>query len=352
MDIFPTAKLYIVSLMNDKKDGVIAGLVKIVLHLMSYLYRGALNAVDWSYLSGLKKEHDIPVPVISVGNITLGGTGKTPFTVYIADHFSATGKKPAVLMRGYGDDEHKMLSDTLPDIRVYPGRNRLKKSRDALKDGADLMILDDGYQHRKIRRDLNILLLDCPAPFGNGFLFPRGILREPVSAVKRADIVIITKSDSVDREQKDRIVNRVKGLVPGIPVLTAAHEPVSVSDITGNTYSLEVIRGKRICAVSGIADPGYFEFTIKKTGGIPSKYFRFPDHYCYSQRDIDRIYAGCLGANSELILVTGKDFVKMKTLDLSRVRDKLVVLNIKIEITEGEERLIAGLDSSLHGKGL
>jgi len=338
-------KLYMLSLMKDERGGFPAVVVKGVLRFLSWIYTAAVKIVDWAYRSGLRKEHKIAVPVVSVGNITLGGTGKTPFTVFLADHFLAVGRKPAVLARGYGGDESRMLRNELPDAPVFEGQDRVRNARLAVSDGRDILILDDGFQHRRIGRDLNILMLDATAMFGNGSMFPRGILREPVSSLKRADIFVLAKTDRIDTGRMRDIVRELERLKPGKPVILTRHRASFLSDVTGAAYSTDSLRGKKVVLLSGIVDPDYFAFLVEKEGAVIVARCDHADHHRYTQLDIDRIRVQCIKKNAEAIVVTGKDHVKLKELDISSIEDKLFILNIVIDIVEGKERLIAGLGS-------
>ncbi len=338
---------YIVSLMKDERARGADKAVKALLRLLSGLYALGVRSADWQYRSGMRSQRKVPVPVVSVGNITAGGTGKTPFTIYLADRFLSAGRKPAILIRGYGDDEHRMLAHELPDVPVFVGQDRVRSANAAVKKGLDVVILDDGFQHRRIRRDLDILLLDSAAPVGNGLLLPRGILREPVTSLKRADLIILTKSDRITREQKQGLIKRLSVLAPGVPVAVSRHKPVFFTDVTQKTYSPEYLSGKSICLVSGIADPDYFAWTIRGLGGVVADRLDLADHHVYQQSDVDRISARCLNDRIDAVAVTGKDYIKMRDLDLSAIEEKLFILHIAIEILEGEEEIIAGLDSSV-----
>ncbi|MFQ5953015.1 MAG: tetraacyldisaccharide 4'-kinase, partial [Candidatus Omnitrophota bacterium] len=152
-------KLYILSIMEDRRSGVFAALIKGLLRVLSWPYALAIRIVDWAYRSGFRRVHKIKdAPVISVGNITLGGTGKTPFTIFLANYLSSVGKKPAVLVRGYGKDERKMLRDELPDVAIFVGQDRVASALEAIRDKRDVLLLDDGFQHRKINRNVDIVL--------------------------------------------------------------------------------------------------------------------------------------------------------------------------------------------------
>jgi len=342
-------KTYVYKVMKNEERGFFVPVMRILLSLLSFLYAFGERIVGWMYDSGMLRMYKAPVPVISIGNITLGGTGKTPFTIFVADYFTDNGKKPAVLIRGYGDDEHRMLKDALPDIPVLVGRDRVKNAFKEVVRETDVLVLDDGYQHRRLERDLNILLLDCPNPFGNGHLCPRGILREPVSSIRRADMIVLTKADRMEESDRENIVQKINGLAPGVPVIISRHEPVCMRDVTGAVYSTDELSGKKICLVSGIADPEYFAHTVRACGGIIVEEITFGDHYGYAQQDVDRIFAKCFSSRVDMLLVTEKDHVKMKKLDLTRIEEKLYVLCVRIDIIDQKERFIAGLNSVISG---
>ncbi|MFH1552778.1 MAG: tetraacyldisaccharide 4'-kinase [Candidatus Omnitrophota bacterium] len=342
-------KLYILSLMKDERDGLFGVLIKGLLHFLSLVYALAISFVDWSYRSGLRRQHKIGVPVVSIGNITLGGTGKTPFAVFLADHFLNAGKKPAVLIRGYGADESRMLRDELPDVPVFTGQDRVRSARLAVESGSDVLILDDAFQHRRIARDLNILMLDSVSLFGNGFLFPRGLLREPVSSIKRADIFVLTKTDRIGPQRRESIVRELGRLAPGKPVVQTRHRPLFLTDVTGAAYPAESLSGKKVCLASGIVDPGYFAFLMERAGAVIAARCDYTDHHRYRQLDIDTISAECARKNAEAVIFTKKDYVKIRELDTSRIEDKLFVLNVAIDITQGKENLVAGLNSIVSG---
>ena len=336
---------YITAVMSGRKRGATAAFLGGVLRLLSLVYAAGVRLVWFGYSSGLRRVYAAPIAVVSVGNLTLGGTGKTPMVVYLANYFVSRGSKPAVLTRGYGNDECRMLAAELPEVPVYNGQDRLKNARFAARDGRDVVILDDAFQHRRIGRDFNILLVDGRNLFGNGIIFPGGILREPVEAARRADLIIITKIDGLSDKELQEIKEYIGRIAPGKAVAASRHDPVSFGGVKGASYELETIRGKDICVVSGIADPSYLEALLKSLGsGIKKTYF-YPDHYAYKQKDLDGIVRECVSLGIRTIVTTGKDFVKMQDLDMSAMGDNIRILNVETKITEGRERLIAGLDS-------
>jgi tetraacyldisaccharide 4'-kinase len=343
--------LYIKSVMSGSGRGAAARILRGILKLISFGYALGIKLVGVAYSSGIRRVYAVPVAVVSVGNLTLGGTGKTPVTVLIASHFLSSGRKPAIITRGYGNDECRMLSEELPEVPVYTGQDRLKSALRAVAEGRDVVVLDDGFQHRRLKRDLDILLVDGKNSPVKDRIFPSGMLREPPEAGMRADLVIITKTDNLSPEKVKEAKRYADIFVPGKPVVVAKHSPVSFKGVDGRLYSLEHVKGRAIVLVSGIADPYHFETMVKSLGGeIRKKYF-YPDHYRYRQEDINEIASWDLGAERPVIVTTSKDIVKMTDLDMSTLSDRVVALRIEIDVTEGKEKLIAGLDSVLGRSG-
>ena len=338
-----------ISIMQDKRGSIFDAVVKGILFLISVIYSLGIRFINWMYISGIRRSYKAGVPVISVGNITLGGTGKTPFTIFLAEYFLSSGRKPAVLVRGYGDDECRMLKDELPDVPVFVGQDRIKSAYQAVSTGSDILVLDDGFQHRRIDRDLNVLMIDGSSPFGNGELFPRGVLREPISAIRRADMIVITKTDKAGSEKKEDIIQALKMVVSEKPIVFTRHKTSFVTDVTGSVYSTEMIEGKKICLLSGIVDPDYFAFLAEKNGAVIGMRRDYPDHYRYRQSDINLIAVECTRESIEFVVTTAKDYVKIKDLDISCIEEKIFIMNVVIDIVEGKEKLIAGLNSIIAG---
>ncbi|MFH1798648.1 MAG: tetraacyldisaccharide 4'-kinase [Candidatus Omnitrophota bacterium] len=342
-------RLHILSIMRDKHWGFCAGIVKGILRVLSCFYVLAVRFVDWSYKKGFRRVYKIDVPVISVGNITVGGTGKTPFTIFLADYFLAKGKKPAVLVRGYGNDENRMLKDELPEVSIYTGQDRVKNAFRAVRQNRDIIILDDAFQHRRIARDLNIVLLGDNRDLNPGYCLPRGTLREPLRALERADILVLTKVDRISAEEKEDLIRQIKKIAPLKPIVAMKHTARFLTDATGAAHSMESFRGKQIFLVSAIADPDYFSFLMEKSGAVIKRRLDFPDHYFFKQRDIGTVYKQCEEQNIEAIVVTAKDYVKIKDLNISAIEEKLFVLRIIIDVVDGKEFLFHGLNRVISG---
>lgn len=303
---------------------------------LSAVYRMALSGRRLLYKSGIKKTKKVPVKVISIGNLTLGGTGKTPAVIAAALEAKKQGFKPCVLTRGYkgktkgqcltdkdflkvhqAGDETVLMAHSLEDIPVVKGKNRFLAGVYALgklgPDAINIFILDDGFQHRGLYRDVDVLLIDASNPFGNEKLFPEGILREPLNSIKRADIVVITKADMVSKESIKMITQKIKHYNSKAPVYTAQHKPTVILNVSGETRSLDELNNKRIYAFAGIANPSYFQALLKSQGADIVKFKTFRDHHNYNQRDINKIKKDAAGLE---VITTEKDLVKLKELQL------------------------------------
>ena len=299
--------------------------------LFSFIYRIGLSCHKL-----ISKPHKLPVKVISIGNITLGGTGKTPAVISVAKAAKNHGLSPCILTRGYkaksGDtcfiskgegplisaadagDEAYLMAEILRGIPVVKGKNRYEAGLLALKEyPAPVFILDDGFQHWGLQRDIDIVLIDATNPFGNKRLFPEGMLREPLTALKRAHVIIITKSDIAQAESIAAISQEVRKINPDAPVFTAFHKPVELVDTAGNTTELKSLMNKKVYVITGIASNIYFESLLRTNGAqiIDSKTFR--DHHSYTQKDIDEIKSDAMGLD---IITTEKDMVKLKELNV------------------------------------
>ena len=339
---------YIHAIMLDKNGSLAAKAVAAVLGCVSMIYAFIMFKRKILYGMGVFRTHRVGAKVISIGNLTLGGTGKTPFTIMLARLLKNRMKKnPAVLIRGYGVDEQAMLERALqPDsIPVFVGQDRVRSARAAIGSiGADTLILDDGFQHWRIARDLDIVLVDTRNPFGNNRLFPRGILREPVSAMARADAAVLTKTDKglVDR---DGIIKRIKAFKKDIVILEAEHRPTGLWELrTGMRLNLAALKGRGAHLVSSIGDPGYFEETVKGLGAVVRGHKMYPDHHVYSEDDAGDMLKDIL--QGEWFLTTEKDAVKLDRLSaILRTEVVTAVLRVDMVITKGEEELIAGLNS-------
>jgi tetraacyldisaccharide 4'-kinase len=342
---------FIYSLMTDKREGAIFFPFKFILYLASLIYGLAVLVRSILYKLHIFKTRKAPLKVISVGNITLGGTGKTPFTILLAKILEEDLKKNAcVLIRGYGWDEQEMLKRNLDDVPVLVGQDRFHTSNKAVKlYGSDTAILDDGFQHWELARDLDIVLIDSRNPFGNGHLFPRGVLRESKRSLERADIIALTKNNGMNAGT-DSIRKEISAINKSAIVLEAAHIPKYLYEGRARRiYDLSEVKAKRVILLSSIGDPSYFEDTVKGLGADVIEHIKFPDHHDYSKRDMEKVTARCDERHFDLVVTTEKDIVKLNRLGLFIGSYKVLTLAIEMQILSGKEDLVDRLHSLYTG---
>ncbi len=333
---------FMLSLMTDKRKGPVFVPIKLVLYLISIFYGAGLLVRRLLYRFGIFRSEKVPLKIISVGNLTLGGTGKTPFVIRLAGILADDlDKKASVLIRGYGWDEQTMLKRKLTDTPILVGENRANSAHKAIKlYGSDTAILDDGFQHWELERNLDIVLVDSRNPFGNGRLFPRGILREPKEAVRRAAIIVFTK---VDRPAAglERVKEELKKINSSLIFLEAKHKPVHIYDLKARKErDLGFIKGKRVVLLSSIGDPDYFAQTVRSLGADIAEHIIFADHHNYTEADAGRIIKRCNERKFDFILTTEKDEVKLRRMSLSFGGYQVMTLAVEMDIISGKELLV------------
>lgn len=316
---------------------------------LSFLYTIIHQTRLTFYSLGILKVKKLPCRVISIGNITVGGTGKTPMAIAVARTLIDKGKKVAVLSRGYkgeksGSDEVLLISKRLGNIPVITGGNRYLSGSYAIdKYQVDTILLDDGFQHVQLKRDLDILLIDSTNPFGNGFTLPAGILREPLRNIKRADAIVLTRTDQAMDIHK--VINRIKTLNPSAPIFKARHRPAGVVRLfDGRIEGVELVKDKKILIFSGIGNPEAFSFSLKELGAKIIEVMDYPDHYFYDERDIIGIERKAKDLSTEIIITTEKDATKLSDMSLP---DNLWALRVEMEIMnerEEWESLLLGIE--------
>jgi tetraacyldisaccharide 4'-kinase len=322
----------------------------VILAPLSSLY-GRLTSLraDW-YASGRLAAEALPRPTISVGNLTFGGTGKTPFVAFLARRMRFEGWRPAVLSRGYGrrsrgvvvvsegagplvgaeqgGDEPVALASAEPGVVIVVGERRSEAARRAAELGADLFLLDDGFQHLAVRRDANLLLLDAADAFGGGRLPPGGRLREPVAAVRRADAFVFTR---VDRASPARaVLETLSRLAPRVPIFHARIRAAGLFDENGGPIAAESVAPRRLLAVCGVAHPESFSATLAELGLSPEERLDFRDHQRYGTRQLARIHAAAERSGASLLATTEKDSVKLA----GRTGLPIVVVRLGVEVEE------------------
>ena len=297
------------------------------------LFRGAVLVRTAAYASGVMGSRGAPLPVISVGNVTVGGTGKTPLVGWIVGVLRAWGGNPAVALRGYGRDEALLLRRWHPATPVYSERRRERAALRAAAVGADVVVLDDGFQHRRLARELDVVLLAAEQAFP-GPLLPRGPYREPSTAVRRAGLVVITRKIA-SAAAADALEAAVRRVAPGVGVARARLVPARWEDLEGRPASAPV---NAVLAVTAIAGPRTFAALVGRETVAPVEAMAFPDHHEYTGADLQRVRQA---AGARTVVVTEKDAVKLRAHapTLPEVR----VLALDVEIEAGAELLLRRL---------
>jgi tetraacyldisaccharide 4'-kinase len=322
---------------------------------LSFLYSVAVRTRTRLYEN--KRKRELPGFVLSIGNLTVGGTGKTPAAAMIADWALKEGYRPAILSRGYGSkhggktfavsdgqrlvctpeeagDEPFLLAKKLPGVPVILSKTRYEAGLLAQKrHGSNFFILDDGFQHIVLKKDLDLVLLDATRPFGNMHLLPRGPLREPVDHLRRADAFILTRTGPGTNLI---LMNYLKKKFRGKLAFQSEHVPeLLVLPNRNDTHGPDFIRGKRIVAFAGIARPEVFRETLIKLGAEITHFRSFRDHHVFQESEIQALVAERQRLHADLLITTEKDYVRL--VQLAPKDDHLGYLTIRFRITSGGE---------------
>ena len=340
---------YLYNLATDKSTGVIAGLLKFVLLILSLVYWLIVKALVLFYR--IKPYSATPCRVIGIGNITVGGTGKTALVEFFARLLKENGHKVAIVSRGYKrksaqgstsalsyetmGDEPYMLHKKLGDVAVIVDSNRIRAIRRAIKDyAANMVILDDAFQQWGIKKDMEAVAIDATNPFGNRRLLPRGILREPLSSLRRADVLVLTKTNlNPDVQDIRDFLTRIN---PRARIFESVHHPAGFYylGIEEELLSPDALKGKTVTLMSGIADPDSFENLVAGMGVNAGLSFTFPDHYDYTQQDLDRIFQAAKDKNIDTVLTTEKDAARLSRMRVFNDRVRILVLRLELKITK------------------
>lgn len=331
-------------LMSGARRGVGPAIGRGFLSAASCFYDLAVRTREVAFAAGWIRVERAAVPVISLGNVTTGGTGKTPFAAFIAHWFRRHGVQVCFLSRGYrsGDsganDEALVLERLCPDVPHLQQPDRVASARRAVAEfGSQLLILDDGFQHRRLARDLDVVLIDALNPWGYGHLLPRGLLREPLSSLRRADLIVITRVDQATAEQIAAIRGRLAAVAPGCDIVESAFPPEQLVNASGQVASLESLRGQRVAAFCGIGNPQAFRESLVRLGMEFVAFHSFPDHHPYSSADVEQLQHWSAGQDVAAVVTTQKDLVKLR---LDQLADRpLWAVQIGTRIVNGADLL-------------
>ena len=335
-------------LVSGKRRGISATALRTFLGLVEIPYRWAVAHRNRQFDSGRREIVRVEVPVISVGNLTLGGTGKSPFVAWIARYLREQGVRVTIVSRGYGatdgsrNDEALELEQRLPDVPHVQNRDRVAAARVAIDElDCQAIVLDDGFQHRRLARDLDIVLLDACEPFGWKHLVPRGYLREPPANLVRAQVVALSRADVVDAERRQQICAEAKNLAPGALWIETRHAPEYWLSASGKELPLGELKGKRVAALAGIGNPAGFKHTLAGCGLDVVEFREFPDHHPYGRDDVQSLVAWADKLDVDAVVCTHKDLVKLGVDRLGR--RSLWALVVGLEILSGRAEFEARL---------
>ena len=366
---------FAIDVILNRRKGFRASAIRILLSLMSILYRNLVSFRIWLYKVRIKREHNLGCLVVSIGNLTVGGTGKTPIVEKFAKALTAGGRRVAILSRGYksvkpslkdkikskmqgnpisqepprvvsdgkevfldsetAGDEPYMLATNLDGVAIVVDKDRVKAGLHAIKEfDVDTILLDDGLQYLRLRHRLDIVLIDKYSPFGNEKLLPRGTLREPPKNLKRASYIFITKCDGSSNEE---LIKRIRKYNRTAEIIECAHQPKYLENIeTNERLPLENLRGKDIGTISGIAVPESFEDGIKNLGAKIELTRRYTDHHRYRKREVQKFIDQCLNRDLDMIVTTEKDYVRFPEIQASEDMP-VYFLRVEIGILNNEE---------------
>ncbi|MDZ4852951.1 MAG: tetraacyldisaccharide 4'-kinase [Pirellulaceae bacterium] len=328
---------------SGKANGLGPSSIRLVLFLASQLYALVVKSRNWLYDRGWKKAFVAPVPVISIGNLTVGGTGKTPTVAMLAQWFRRRDIRVAILSRGYGagadgrNDEARELEGKLDDVPHLQDPDRCASATIACEELAtQILLLDDGFQHRRLARNLDVVLLDASEPFGYGFLLPRGLLREGIRSLRRAHIVMLTRCDIVAAQRLADIRTQVQRIAPKIVWVETEHRPSKLKNTSGEEQSIEWLEDRKCFVFSAIGNPSAFLETVRKCGAVIVDSHAFQDHHAFTSSDVQLLRdAVKSNPNIECVLCTGKDLAKI---DISVLGERpLWMLEIAMTIRIGQE---------------
>ena len=370
-------------LISGQSTGLSAALLRFLLCIAAIGYSLVVRLRNILYSKGWLNVHYVDATVICVGNITTGGTGKTPLVVWVYNQIISNVKSQisdspcAILTRGYkatdnSKDEVAILSESCPEAEVIVNPDRVAGATLAINEsGAKVLIMDDGFQHRRLARDLDILTIDATQPFGYDRMLPAGLLREPMTSLKRAHAVVITRCDQITETELHELENKLQEIHRDIVIARTIHAPVCVEYLdtsvipadAGNQKNNEKVdscfrrndnadqlKGKKVFAFCGIGNPEAFMRKIRSLECELIGSTVYEDHYHYTDTCLSDIYSQAKHRGADMILTTQKDWTKISRLTPSHASIPLAYLTIEIKFLAGEDQLTALIEDTLQGK--
>jgi tetraacyldisaccharide 4'-kinase len=339
------SKTSLLEIISGKRSGMVAGGLRLLLGALTPVYRLGVGARNRRF-DRAEKEQDqavvrrAAVPVVSIGNLTTGGTGKTPLVVFVARMLRNRGQRVALVSRGYGvdlktasrNDEAMELEHRLPDVPHLQDPDRFQMAKIAVQElEAQVIVLDDGFQHRQLHRDIDIVTIDATNPFGYGRLLPRGLLREPIRNIARADFVVITRANLVAASQLDQILKRLEPHVRRDQILVSSMKLTHATQASGNEVPLDELAAASTFLFSGIGNPQGFEVALEKEGFQILGHEVFADHHAFDRGDIKQIGQRAKDLGAQQIVCTHKDLVKVAVDQIAGLPVFAAVIEVSFE---------------------
>jgi len=357
-----------VQIISGRAGGPFADMARAGLTLLAILYRCVIFLRNQWYARLPSAVRRVGRPVVSVGNLTVGGTGKTPLTAKVAELLLEHGRRTAILSRGYKrtaiqfDDDHRdeamarwsqasdesaVLKRRCPRAMVVLNPNRVAGAEKAIESGAECLVLDDGFQHRRLGRDVDIVLIDATLPFGYGRMLPRGLLREPIGALRRASLIILTRSNEVDDTTRGHLMRTLTRVSGGRPVLPARHRIVGFVNVKGRPVDVGDASAMQAVIFAGIGNFASFRRSVERLGVRVLAAYRYPDHHYYTAEEIEGLKDAASAVEANVLLTTEKDAVKL----VGRWPEegcRLLALHVEVELdAEGDKMLARTIDRAV-----
>ena len=348
-------------LISGQSSGFGVTALRFILAIPATGYSLVVRLRNFLYSKGLLKVHNVDAAVLCIGNITVGGTGKTPLVVWLCNLLSQN-YKCAILTRGYkaGSQESKefkdeimILAESCPEAKVIVNPDRVAGATEAIdKYAADVLIMDDGFQHRRLARDLDIIAIDATQPFEYGKLLPAGLLREHITSLKRAGAVVITRCDQITDAELEKLERKILTIKPDMVIAKSIHAPVHAKSKDNEEISIEQLKDKKVFAFCGIGNPDAFLNTIKNLRAELAGSAVFDDHYHYTNACLTEIAERAKELGADLILTTQKDWTKVSPDMKFQISDSksyppFAYLAIEIKFLAGQDKLTALIKKTL-----
>ena len=355
----------LLEIIRGRRQGIGAAIARPLLWALTPIYRLGVHRRNRRFDTNKIAVSKVDVPVISIGNLTTGGTGKTPLVIWLCRQIQHLDRRVAIISRGYGavknrdrtskpNDEAMELGQRLPDVPHLQNPNRVGSARIAIEElETETLVMDDGFQHRALARDLDIVVVDATEPFGFGYLLPRGLLREPVKNIARADFVVLSRCDQVSDGEASRIETELRRCRSNLPIAKTKVQPATWMQYDGQEKELsefglsaaEATGATNVFVCCAIGNPDSFLNTVRSTDATVVGHTFFPDHHLYSRSDIEKIAEAAIEAGAAAIVCTHKDLVKIGVNQFKGV--PIYALVAEIVFLQGETELLAAVESAL-----